>query len=382
MDLKNKYLNIRQHSVGLCKPLETEDYITQAAEFASPPKWNLGHTTWFFEQFILQKYQSGYKPFHHKYSFIFNSYYENVGERVKRPNRGTLSRPTVNKVLNYREYVDRHMVLFLEKPVTAQIHDLVLLGLNHEQQHQELLLTDLKYNFSVNPLYPTYSEKAFCEDISIEEKTYLSIDEGIYTIGYEGDGFHFDNEKEAHLVFIHPFQIRESLVSNAEYLEFIEDGGYRNVNLWHSEAWQWLTENNISKPMYWKKIKNEWYQYTLAGLRKINYNHPVTHINYYEAYAFAQWHGKRLPTEFEWEAASDQFKWGNRWEWTESAYLPYPGYKKARGAVGEYNGKFMVNQKVLRGASVITPPLHSRKTYRNFFPPNLGYQFTGIRLAI
>ncbi len=382
MGLKDKYLDVRQHSVELCKPLETEDYVMQAAGFASPPKWNLGHTTWFFEQFILQKYQTRYKPFHPKYSFIFNSYYENIGERVKRPNRGTLSRPTVNEVLKYREYIDRHMVLFLEKPITSEIWDLVLLGLNHEQQHQELLLTDLKYNFSVNPLYPSYSDKAFCEDISIEEKTYLPIDEGIYTIGYEGGGFHFDNEKENHQVFIHPFQIRESLVSNAEYLEFIEDGGYQNVNLWHSEAWQWINKNNISRPMYWEKLENNWYQYTLAGLRKINHSHPVTHINYYEAFAFAQWQGKRLPTEFEWEAASNQFEWGNRWEWTESAYLPYPGYKKARGAVGEYNGKFMVNQKVLRGGSVITPQFHSRKTYRNFFPPNLGYQFTGIRLAI
>ena len=380
MGIKEKYIQVRKHSGELCKPLKVEDYVPQAAFFASPPKWNLGHTTWFFEQFILVG-QKGYELYHPMFNFIFNSYYENVGDRVARANRGMLSRPTVSEIYKYRQYVDQHMAQLLDTNPSERLLALVELGLNHEQQHQELLLTDLKYNFSVNPMHPTYSGTAFCEGIEIVDKGYVQIKEGLYTIGYSGNGFCFDNEQAAHQVYLQGFNIRKSLVSNKEYLDFINDGGYKNVNLWHSEGWLWLQNNNITSPMYWIKKDGAWHQYSLAGLLKLNENHPVTHINYFEAYAYAQWAGKRLPTEFEWEAASHEINWGDRWEWTESAYLPYPGYQKADGAVGEYNGKFMVNQKVLRGASVATPNGHSRKTYRNFFHPQLGYQFTGIRLA-
>ncbi len=381
MDIQERYTNVRKYSEELCKPLELEDYIPQAVEFASPPKWNLGHTTWFFERFILANHLPGYKLFNPTYDYIFNSYYENIGERVQRKKRGDLSRPTVKEVYNYRQYVDRNMLLLLGQGISKKVYSLLELGLNHEQQHQELLLTDLKYNFSTNPLFPKYSDRAFCEDIKIEIPVYVEIPEGIYPIGYSGDGFCFDNEKEAHQVYLQAFQISKPLTTNKEFIAFIEAGGYQNVNFWHFEAWKWVNDNNIICPMYWKKLDGEWHQFTLAGLRKVNPENPVTHVNYYEAYAFAQWKGQRLPTEFEWEAASSYLQWGDRWEWTESAYLPYPGYKKAEGAVGEYNGKFMVNQKVLRGASVATPRGHERKTYRNFFHPHLGYQFTGIRLA-
>jgi ergothioneine biosynthesis protein EgtB len=314
--------------------------------------------------------------------FAREFYYNTVGERVLRHDRGNLSRPTVDDVFEYREYVDTYMTELLSNDIhDQQVNDLIILGLNHEQQHQELFYTDLKYTFSVNPLYPAYTEKAFCEDRNPENSDFISFKEGLYEIGFKGDGFYYDNEFGRHRVFIEAFDIQNSLVTNGEYLEFIDDGGYERFEFWHDDALAWKDENQIKHPMYWQKIDGEWYQYTLAGLKKVQPDHILTHITFYEASAFAQWKGLRLPTEFEWETAADKLKWGRRWEWTESAYLPYPGYKKAAGAVGEYNGKFMVNQKVLRGASVVTSENHSRKTYRNFFHPQVGYQFNGIRLA-
>jgi ergothioneine biosynthesis protein EgtB len=265
--------------------------------------------------------------------------------------------------------------------LSKEICDLVELGVNHEQQHQELFFTDLKYNFSVNPLYPAYSEKALCEDKNEGSAGFISMDKGIYEIGFNGNGFFYDNERERHSVYLQPYKISKHLVTNGEFIEFINDSGYDRFEFWHDDALAWKKENGIEHPMYWQKTDGQWHQYTLAGLRKIQVDHILTHITYYEAFAFAQWKGLRLPTEFEWEAAADQFDWGHRWEWTESAYLPYPGYKRAAGAVGEYNGKFMVNQKVLRGSSVVTSEGHSRKTYRNFFHPMVGYQFNGIRLT-
>lgn len=261
------------------------------------------------------------------------------------------------------------------------LSDLIELGINHEQQHQELFFTDLKYNFSVNPLYPAYTEKVFCEDHNEGIAGFVSMNEGVYEIGFDGAGFCFDNERQRHKVYLHPYEISRYLVSNGEFLEFIDEGGYECFEFWHDDALAWKKEKDIHHPMYWQKIDGRWYQYTLAGLRPLRPEHILTHITWYEAAAFAQWKGMRLPTEFEWEAAADQFNWGKRWEWTESAYQPYPGYVKAPGAVGEYNGKFMINQKVLRGASVVTAAGHSRKTYRNFFHPPVGYQFNGIRLA-
>jgi ergothioneine biosynthesis protein EgtB len=363
-------------------PLEREDYIPQAAFFASPPKWNLGHTSWFFEEIILSKYVAGYKPFHPTYSYLFNSYYNTAGERVLRHDRGNLSRPTVDEVIEYREYIDKQMHELLSNGnMNKEITDLIILGINHEQQHQELFFTDLKYTFSVNPLYPAYSDNAFCEDQNIGGSDFVSIGEGIYEIGYGENDFCYDNELKRHRVFLEAYEIKKNLVTNGEFIHFIGDGGYDRFEFWHDDALAWKEENKMSHPIYWQKIDGEWFQYTLAGLKKIQPDHILTHISYFEAFAFAQWKKLRLPTEFEWEAAADKFQWGQRWEWTESAYLPYPGYKKASGAVGEYNGKFMVNQKVLRGASIVTSENHSRKTYRNFFHPQVAYQFNGIRLA-
>jgi ergothioneine biosynthesis protein EgtB len=382
MNLLSLYRKTRQFSLDMVQPLKTEDFIPQAAIFASPPKWHLAHTTWFFEELILTPYLKGYKKFHPRYNYLFNSYYNTLGDKVQRQNRGSLSRPTVDEVFAYRKYVDEHMNTLLSSgSISEEINELVVLGSNHEQQHQELFFTDLKYNFSVNPLYPAYTEKAFCEAKNENNGGFVAVKEGLYSIGFEGEGFFYDNEKARHQVYLNAFEISRNLVTNGEYLEFINDNGYDRFDFWHDDALAWKQEEGIKHPMYWQKLDGVWYQYTLAGLRKINPDDILTHISYYEASAFAQWKGMRLPTEFEWETAADQFSWGKRWEWTESAYQPYPGYKKAPGAVGEYNGKFMVNQKVLRGASVVTSENHSRKTYRNFFHPHVGYQFNGIRLA-
>lgn len=382
MDLKDKFLQTREFSLDMVKALQTEDFVPQAVVFASPPKWNLAHTTWFFEEMVLAQYQPDYQKFHPLYSYLFNSYYNTVGERTQRQHRGSLSRPTVQEVLDYRAYVDENMSKLLDQGNPAkEPADLIELGINHEQQHQELFFTDLKYNFSVNPLYPAYTEKVFCEEVIEGGGGFISMNEGLYDIGFDGAGFCYDNERERHKVYLRSFEISRDLITNGEFLEFIEAGGYERFEFWHDDALAWKAENDIRHPLYWQKIEGHWYQYTLAGLREIKNEHILTHINFYEASAFARWKGMRLPTEFEWEAAADQFNWGKRWEWTESAYQPYPGYAKAPGAVGEYNGKFMVNQKVLRGASVVTPPNHSRKTYRNFYHPPVGYQFNGIRLA-
>lgn len=382
MTLAEQYQQIRKHSEYICEPLETEDYVVQPIVDVSPPKWHLGHTTWFFETFILQPLFAEYVTYNSDYNYVFNSYYETIGNRVIRTDRGNLSRPSVNEVYQYRAYVDQAMMTFLQIPVTREIKSLVLLGLNHEQQHQELLLTDIKYILGNNPLFPAYSKTSLHPAIKpIKAGSMLSFDAGIYEIGFTGDDFCFDNELSRHQVYLQTFSIRSNLVSNAEYLEFINDGGYANFNYWHSEGWDWVKNNQISAPMYWHWLDGTWLQYTYGGLKRLDLQQSLAHVSFYEAYAYACWKGMRLPTEFEWEVAARAFDWGERWEWTESAYLPYPGFNKAPGAIGEYNGKFMVNQKVLRGASEATPPGHSRITYRNFFHPHLRWQFTGIRLA-
>lgn len=381
-ELRQRYKKVRDASVAMCKPLETEDYIPQPVPFVSPPKWNLGHTSWFFEHFILEPFFADYKVFHPVYGFLFNSYYQSAGNRLLRSERGSLSRPTVKEVYEYRAHVDSAMQHLLRiETVNPELLDLFEIGLNHEQQHQELFYADLKYTFSTNPLLPSYGSKIYVEDMEIYKQEWAKVNAGLYTIGHEGKGFCYDNELGRHKVYLHAFEISKALVTNEEFIAFIADGGYQNFEFWHSEGWAWVKENNAKHPMYWILEKDTWYQYTLAGLRRINPLNPITHVNYYEAAAFAAWKGMRLPTEFEWEAACGFFEYGNRWEWTESAYLPYPGYKKPKGAVGEYNGKFMVNQKVLRGGSVVSPPGHVRKSYRNFFHPNEGWQFNGIRLA-
>ena len=371
----------RAATVSLCEPLQTEDYIPQPVDFASPPKWHLSHSTWFFEEMILKKFVSDYKIFDPHFSFLFNSYYHSVGERAIRTERGTITRPTVKEVYQYRQYVDDQMEILLRNPASPDLEELIILGINHEQQHQELLITDLKHTFSYNPIYPVYKENFNLTAQQNEEEGWLKISEGIYEIGFEGEGFHFDNEKGRHRVFLHDFEISKSLVTNGDFIEFMEAGGYENFKFWLDEGWSWVTENNIKSPLYWKKIDRKWYSYTLEGLKPIELHDILTHISFYEAQAFATWKGLRLPTEFEWEAAADQLNWGKRWEWTYSAYLPYPRFQIAEGAVGEYNGKFMVSQMVLRGSSTATPEGHERKTYRNFFHPKHRWQITGIRLA-
>lgn len=377
-----RYHKVRSHTETLCEPLEIEDYIPQPTVDVSPPKWNIAHTTWFFEEMILKKFVRNYRVFDEKFGFLFNSYYNSIGDRTSRDHRGDLSRPTVKHVFAYRKHVDEAMDSLLSAGVSDELRELVILGINHEQQHQELFLTDLKYTFSTNPLDPVYRE-GFAPSEVTESATvdFSEVEGGTHKIGHEGEGFCFDNELGRHTVYLQDFSIAKSLVTNGEFAAFVADGGYRDFSLWHSDGWEWIRENRIESPLYWREVEGQWFHFTLGGLRSLPPEAPVCHISYYEASAFAAWSGMRLPTEFEWEAANDKFDWGLRWEWTNSAYLPYPRFSKAAGAVGEYNGKFMINQMVLRGASVVTPPGHSRRTYRNFFQPQLRWQFTGIRLA-
>lgn len=379
--LLTRYKNTRKRTEDICSFLKIEDYVVQPIVDVSPPKWHLGHTAWFFETFILIPYVRNYKPFNRDYNYVFNSYYETVGARVIRTDRGNLSRPTVDEIYRYRQYVDAAMsVLLYDENKVKELKDLIILGLNHEEQHQELLYSDIKYILGHNPLFPPYS-LSHPKRSTIEEAGFTDIPEGEYEIGYAGSEFCYDNELGRHKVFLQSYSISNSLITNADYLEFIKDDGYRDFRYWHAEAWDWIKTNDIKAPLYWHDINGEWFNYTFRGLDLVDPDEPVNHVSYYEAHAFAEWRGMRLPTEFEWETAAERLQWGKRWEWTESAYLPYPGFAKADGAVGEYNGKFMVNQMVLRGASEVTSPGHSRITYRNFFTPAARWQFTGIRLA-
>lgn len=377
--ITDKFIKTRKYSEELCEPLLTEDYSVQPVEFVSPPKWHLAHTTWFWEEFVLTKYKKGYKVFKEEFSFLFNSYYNNVGKRVIRPSRGLMTRPSVEDVYQYRLYVTQQMIDFLGSNPQKEILDIVAVGINHEEQHQELFIYDIKYIFGNQPLFPIYNNK-FQNTSELKHPEFIKIDEGLYTIGHQKESFCFDNELGVHKVFIPSFEISSNLVTNKEYIKFIEEGGYQNFNFWHDEGWHWANNNKIEAPLYWHKIDGEWYHYDLNGLEKIELDQPVQHISFYEAFAFAEYKGMRLPTEFEWEVASEYFSWGKLWEWTSSAYLPYPNFSKATGALGEYNGKFMVNQMVLRGASIATPKNHSRKTYRNFFQTNMRWQYCGLRL--
>ena len=379
--LKEQYTIVRKHSEKICEPLETEDYVPQPVPFVSPPKWHLAHSTWFFETFILKAFQSGYQIFNEDFSFLFNSYYNNVGDRVLRTNRGNITRPTIKTVYEYRTYVDEHMQHLLANLTDDRALTLIELGLHHEQQHQELLLTDIKYILGHNPLFPVYHRDFNLLSPFNNGTDFIAINEGVYEIGFQGDGFSFDNELGRHKVYLNPFEISKALVTNGEYIDFIDAGGYKDFNLWLDEGWSWVREHDIQAPMYWHKINGSWHYYTLAGLKQVDPKAILGHVSFFEAAAYAQWRDMRLPTEAEWEVASDYFKWGERWEWTHSAYLPYPGFVKAKGAVGEYNGKFMINTMVLRGSSVATPEGHSRKTYRNFFHTHERWQYTGIRLV-
>jgi ergothioneine biosynthesis protein EgtB len=381
MDLADCYRRVRKQTEEICRPLQTEDYVVQPVVDVSPPKWHLGHTTWFFETFLLKPYFMGYQEYNPDYNYVFNSYYETVGNRVIRTDRGNLSRPTVADIYHYREYVDEAMDKFLCQEPAPDIREFIVLGFNHEEQHQELLYTDIKYILGHNPLFPAYSKTYVSPRAEHTEGLFIKMAEGIYEIGFEGEGFCFDNELNRHKVYLNAYEISPDLVTNEEYLQFINDGGYHDFRHWHAAGWDWVKSSKTASPLYWHQIDGKWFVYNYHGLQPLNLKEPVCHVSYYEAYAYAAYKNMRLPTEFEWEAAAGKFTWGKSWEWTESAYLPYPGFAKAAGAIGEYNGKFMVNQKVLRGASEVTSPGHSRITYRNFFQPELQWQFTGIRLA-
>ena len=380
--LLSLFKETRAHSESICSFLETEDYVVQPIADVSPPKWHLGHTTWFFEEFVLKKYDSDHKLFDKNTAYVFNSYYESVGEKVVRTNRGNLSRPTVSWIYDFRKYVTEAMLSLLKnEKLSEEVLSVIEIGCHHEKQHQELLYTDIKYILGNNPLQPKYNDEFQENPVQDFAPEWIQISAGVYEIGHKTDDFCYDNEQGVHKTYLNDFSISNKLVTNEEFMEFMQAGGYENVLLWHAEAWDWVNQNNIVAPFYWHKVDGEWQQYTLNGLQELNLKAPVTHISYYEAFAFSQWKGMRLPTEEEWEIAQQKFPWGSRWEWTESSYSPYPDYKKPDGALGEYNGKFMVNQKVLRGASVATSSNHTRYTYRNFFHPHLRWQFTGFRLV-
>ncbi|MEM5563820.1 ergothioneine biosynthesis protein EgtB [Psychroserpens sp. AS72] len=380
MILKDSYLNTRQKFVTICKSLKTEDYSVQPKVFVSPPKWHLAHSTWFFEQFVLSEFKEHYKIYDEDFAYLFNSYYNNAGKRVLRPNRGLMTRPTVDEVYQYRNYVDEQMVEFLNQDPSEKVKKIFELGIQHEQQHQELFYYDIKYILGHQPTFPTIENNIHLAEIEQPSK-WLKIGEGVYDIGHKYDTFCYDNELGRHKVFLHEFEISDQLVTNKDYIDFIESGAYKNFNLWHAEGWDFVQQNDIVAPEYWHKVDGKWHQYTLQGFLPVNLKQPVSHVSLYEAYAFAEWKQMRLPTEFEWEVASKQIDYGQLWEWTNSAYLPYPNFSKAPGALGEYNGKFMINQMVLRGASVVTADNHSRSTYRNFFHPEMRWQFSGIRLV-
>ncbi|MCM4157739.1 ergothioneine biosynthesis protein EgtB [Gramella sp. AN32] len=381
-ELLTLFKETRADSEKICSYLETEDYVVQPIVDVSPPKWHLGHTTWFFEEFVLKEYSSEHKLFDENTAYVFNSYYESVGEKVVRTDRGNLSRPTVAWIYTFREFVTAKVIdLLVNAELTQEALQVIEIGCHHEKQHQELLYTDIKYILGNNPLMPVYNSEFEENPVQNVEQKWLEVEEGIYEIGHNSDDFCYDNEQGFHQTFLQNYNISNKLVTNKEFLEFMEAGGYEDVLLWHAEAWDWINTHNIKSPFYWHLIENKWHQYTLQGLQELNAEAPVTHISYYEAFAYAQWKGLRLPTEQEWEVAQERFDWGSRWEWTESAYAPYPNYTKPDGALGEYNGKFMVNQKVLRGASIATSKNHARPTYRNFFHPHLRWQFTGFRLA-
>ena len=419
-DCIERFRNVRSVTEAICEPLQPEDHAPQPIEDVSPPKWHLAHVSWFYEQVLLEPYLPDYERFDPAFAWIFNSYYESFGPRVERPRRGILSRPTLDRVFEFRRHVDEKIVALIEtiaESAWRQVADLITLAIHHEQQHQELLLTDLKYILACNPAQPAYASRngETRRPGAVPDSTFLPFDGGVFEIGHSGVGFSYDNERPRHTVFLQPFRLQNRLVTNEEYLRFVEDGGYQSARHWLSDAWDEVRKSEWAAPLYWEHRNGQWHEFSLYGLEPLDLSAPVCHVSYYEAEAYAHWAGKRLPSEAEWEVAAKQSArpgvskgffdagrfhpsgvdpddalarpqalhqmLGDCWEWTASAYLPYPGYRRVEGPLGEYNGKFMINQMVLRGGSVATSYDHIRLTYRNFFKPEKRWQFKGFRLA-
>ncbi|MGA3212184.1 MAG: ergothioneine biosynthesis protein EgtB [Terriglobales bacterium] len=412
--IADRYAAVRGTTEKICSPLTADDQMVQSAPETSPVKWHQAHTTWFFETFILAPYRSGYRSFDPAYRLLFNSYYKQVGAHPLRTTRSSFSRPSLQETQNYRGYVDEEMEHLLAVTEEPALLDLVELGLNHEQQHQELILTDIKHAFWTNPLRPVYKgrdSQMVVYHADAPKLDWIAFDGGLCKLGDAGSGFAFDNERPRHTTFLQPFRLASRLVTNAEYLAFMEDGGYRRPELWLSDGWDAIQAHGWDSPLFWERSDTTWMTFTLAGMSELHVGEPVCHVSYYEADAFARWAGARLPREAEWEIAARDIpvegnlleNWrfhptalsttrnekreaifrlfGDVWEWTESPYVAYPGFQPASGALGEYNGKFMCNQLVLRGGSCVTPRSHIRASYRNFFPPQARWQFMGIRLA-
>jgi len=412
-NLLNNFNKVRQFSEKLTSPLEIEDYVVQSMPDVSPTKWHLAHTSWFFEAFVLCEYDNNYESLHPQYNYLFNSYYVKVGERHCRPKRGLISRPTVKEVYKYRGYVNEKIDEFFDNADDLNFQkyaNVIEIGIHHEQQHQELMLTDIKHVLSENPLKPVYLEKTVKQlKGTLPKMNWVPLSGGLFEIGHANSDFSYDNETPKHKCYINNCLLSSRLITNKEYTEFIEDGGYNRAELWLSDGWNTREAQDWQAPLYWEKQDGKWYNFTLSGFNEAEPNLPVTHISYYEADAYSTWADARLPTENEWEIASSDLgikgnfvenenyhpvsingnsskdsllqMFGDVWEWTSSSYGPYPGYKALPGALGEYNGKFMSNQMILRGGSCATSRSHIRKTYRNFFPPDARWQFMGIRLA-
>ena len=410
-----RYREVRDFTTRLCRGLQPEDFVVQSMPDVSPTKWHLAHTTWFFETFVVKPWMPQYRSEVPQYAYLFNSYYNAAGDMHRRDLRGLISRPTVAETRRFRESIDECVVKLLQdadESQLAEIEPIIILGIHHEQQHQELLVTDIKHVFAQNPLYPVFEEAAAPNDNNkVAPQHFIEFDEATVTVGHDGNGFSYDNEGPQHRALVGAFALSSRPVTNGEYIAFIEAGGYTRSQYWLSLGWTTVQEQRWEAPLYWVRRDGQWWNFTLSGFRPVNESEPVTHVSYFEADAYANWDGARLPTEFEWERASAsvaiegnfvddgrfhpaavagvgdsrdnrlQQMFGDVWEWTRSSYSPYPGYRAAPGALGEYNGKFMCNQYVLRGGSCATSRSHIRATYRNFFQPEKRWQFTGIRLA-